>query len=155
MNRTKILLMAVLILLLIGAVVIILLVNSNKYGILMVNGVKVTNDEVQIKSDYAMLPLTAVMKGLDMTVNWFDENTAEVVYNDNTFLLNISDVSLFDSKHKNTNLLMPAPGGSRRYSVLDNEILIDSNTLKSVLFQMKINVNVSIDHSKGILDLLT
>ena len=134
MNRAKTLLMAVGVLLLIGAVVIISLVNSNKYGVLMVNGVKAIDDKVQIKSNYAMLPLTTVMKNLDMTVNWIDENTAEIIYKDNTFLLDISDVALFDLKQKDTNLLMPAPGGSRRYSVLDNEILIDSNTLKSVLF---------------------
>ena len=134
MNRAKTLLMAVGVLLLIGAVVIISLVNSNKYGVLMVNGVKAIDDKVQIKSNYAMLPLTTVMKNLDMTVNWIDENTAEIIYKDNTFLLDISDVALFDLKQKDTNLLMPAPGGSRHYSVLDNENLIDSNTLKSVLF---------------------
>ena len=111
MNRAKTLLMAVGVLLLIVAVVIISLVNSNKYGVLMVNGVKAIDDKVQIKSNYAMLPLTTVMKNLDMTVNWIDENTAEIIYKDNTFLLDISDVALFDLKQKDTNLLMPAPEG--------------------------------------------
>ena len=54
MNRAKTLLMAVGVLLLIGAVVIISLVNSNRYGVLMVNGVKAIDDKVQIKSNYAI-----------------------------------------------------------------------------------------------------
>ena len=118
--------------LLIGGIILFSFKYSTKCGLLKINGVDITKKNVMIHSDYAMLPLTEVMKSLDMNVNWVDKNTAEITYKDKEYSLDLSKISLIEVGQK-SNLILPPPGGNRYYKVLEKELILDSNTIKSVM----------------------
>ena len=154
MKKSKIILIICGVVLLIGVIVTVLLLNlnRNKHYTLIVNGKEIAKDNVKVVSGYAILPLTEVMKAFDMTVNWIDEKTAEVSYKDNTYLLNISDVTMCDSKTPDSNLLLTPPGGRKHYYVLGDELMLDSTTIQGAFFFMGTDIRVSIDKSEGIVD---
>lgn len=88
-----------------------------------------------IHSNYAELPLIEIMHSLGMRVDWVDKSTAEITYEETRYTLNLSKVELIEVG-QNFNLLLPPPGGNRFYTVLDKELVLDSNTIKSVMYQI-------------------
>ncbi len=128
--------------------------DSPKAGKLKVDGVAITEEAVTLYPDYAMLPLIAVMESLDMDVVWLDSQRAEVICTDKNYILDLSAVTLAPMDEK-TNLLLPPPGGERVYTVLDQELLLDDNTVKSMLYLMGLAVNIRIDYEDGVAYLTT
>ena len=136
--------------LLIGGGVLFLLKGSPKCGLLKMNGIDVTKENVMIHSDdYAELPLTEVMKSLDMTVDWVDDNTADIAYKDKKYTLDLSNISLIENE-QSFNLLLPPPGGTRFYKILEKELVLDSNTIKSAMYLMGTKINIDIDRKEQI-----
>lgn len=119
---------------------------SPVHGKLIVNGTEITEKNVFLYSDCTQLPLTAVLKGLGMSVNWFDENRAEVAYKNKKYTLNLSEFSLIENE-TNENVLLAPPGGKPIYKTLEKELILDDNTTKSVLFLMKIDVSIQVDRN--------
>lgn len=105
-----------------------------------------------IHRNYAELPLTEVMKNLGMNIYWIDRTTAEITYKDKLYTLNLSEVSLTEVG-QNSNILLPPPGGNRCYTVLEKELILDSNTIKSTLYQMGIKINIDINRKEQIVTL--
>jgi len=115
-------------------------------GTLNVNGVDVTTENVMIRPYYAELPLTEVLKGLGMNIDWLDNDTAKITYGDKTYILKLSEVSLSEVGNSGYNVLVPAPGSKDWfYKVLDRELVFESNTIKSALSLMGIKIHIDID----------
>lgn len=121
-----------------------------KAGTLKINGVEIAQENVRIYPKYAELPLTKVMEGLGMKVDWVDSDTAEITYEDKKYILILSKVWLAEVGDKdNFNLIMPPPGGRRTYAVLEQELLLDCWTIHSAIFLMDdINIDIHIDREE-------
>lgn len=140
-------------------------------GILNVNGTDITSKNVTIRkekfsnpvlpfpnsfivkiSDYfsngyyyhADLPLTEVMKSLGMRVEWIDDITANVTYEDKKYVLDLAKVSIVEVGTKH-NLISAATGGHRVYTVLDRELRLDDNTIKAFMYELGKKIDVHID----------
>ena len=124
-----------------------------KCGLLRINGIDITKENVMINSDYAELPLTEVMKNLNMKVNWVDDNTADITYKDNKYTLDLTKISLVEVEQYN-NLLLPSPGGKRSYKVLKKELVLDSNTIKSAMFQIGVRIYIDINCKERIVSII-
>lgn len=135
--------------LLIGGSILFLFKDSPKCGLLKINGDEITKENVLIFPNYAELPLTEIMKSLGMKVDWVDKSTAEITYKEKIYILNISKVSLIEVG-QGSNLLLPPPGGKRYYRVIEKELIIDSNTIKSTMCQMGIKINIDINRKEEI-----
>ena len=138
--------------LLIGGSIMFLFKSSPKSGLLKMNGVVIARENVTIYSDYTELPLIEVMKSLDMDVNWLDKNTAVIMYDGKKYTLNLINVTLFEDG-QDRNLLLPPPGGKRHYTVLEEELVLDSNTVKSVMYLMGIHLRIDIDRKEQIVSI--
>ena len=144
MNKKMIwLAICIFLILLMGGSIIFLFRDSSTCGMLKMNGVNITSKNIMIHSNYADLPLTEVMKNLNMSVDWIDKSTAEITYKDQKYILNLSNVSLIEVG-ENFNLLSPPPGGKRFYTVLGKELILDSNTIKNTLYLMGIKISIDI-----------
>ena len=135
--------------LLIGGIILFLFKDSPKNGLLKVNGVDITQNNVVIHTDYAELPLIEVMKNLNMKIEWIDKSTAEITCKEKTYILNLSNVSLSEVGG-DYNLLLPPPGGNRFYMVLEKELILDSHTIKSTMYQMGIRIKIDINYKEQI-----
>lgn len=124
--------------------------NAYVNGTLYVNGKKITNENVKIFSNYVDLPLTEVMKGVGIDVDWVNDSTAEITCNGQKYILNLAEATLTEYGD-DYNLIKPAPGStSFHYKVLEKEVVTDENTIKCILFLMKnqIYTNIDRDNSK-------
>ena len=135
--------------LMMGGSIMFLFHSLPKSALLTMNGAVIAQENVTIRSNYTELPLTEVMKSLGMDVNWLDKSTARITYNDKKYTLNLTNITLLEDG-QNHNLLLPAPGGKRHYTVLDKELILDSNTIKSVMYLMGIHLKIDIDQKEQI-----
>lgn len=101
---------------------------------------------------YADLPLTEVLKSLGMSVEWVDGNTANVTYEDKKYVLNLTKVSMVEVGTTH-NLIAPVPGSHRVHTVLDRELILDGLTIKLALQAMGVDINVTIDIDKSIVNI--
>ena len=110
-----------LLIIVIGSALIYFGKSATKNGTLYVNGTDITSINVTIRKEkfsnpvlpfpnsfivkisdlfskgyyyHADLPLTEVLKSLGMNVEWVDDNSAEVKYNDEKYILSLAEVSL-------------------------------------------------------------
>ena len=124
--------------------------STPKNGTLYVNDKEITSENVKIYSNYADLPLTEVMKALGMTVEWVDNSTADITYNDQEYTLDLAEVTLIHYGY-DINFIMPAPGSTTfHYTVIAKEVVLDDNTIHSIMYSMKSDISISIDHKKSI-----
>ena len=135
--------------LLIGGIVLFSLNKLPKCGELKINGVDITQENVLIYFKRAEIPLIETMEGLGMTVNWIDNSTAYIINEGKKYILSLSEVSLIEYG-QNINLLLPPPGGDRSYTILEKEVILDSNTVKSVAYLMGVEINIHISHKEKI-----
>lgn len=150
-----------------------------KSGTLNVNGMNITSINVKIRKEKfnnsflpfpysfiekindlfskeyhyrADLPLTEVLKSLGMSVEWTDYNTANVTYENKKYVLDLAKVSMVEVG-TTYNLSVPAPGGTRVYTVLDIELILDSDTIENTLYEMGERIDIVIDHNKSIINI--
>lgn len=135
---------SIIFILLIGGSILFLFRDSPKYGLLKVNEVDITQENVMLYFNYAELPITKLMESLGAKVDWVDNSIAEITYKEKAYTLNLATVSLIEVG-QNFNLLLPPPGDNRVFKVLDKELVLDSNTIKSTLYQMGTKINVDIN----------
>ena len=150
--KKKIMLLTVcaFLIMLIGGGILFVFKGLPKGGLLKINGIDITKENVRIHSDcYAELPLTEVMKSLNMTVDWVDDNTADITYKDKKYTLDLSKISLVEAEQY-FNLLLPSPGSKRFYKILEKELVLDSNTIKSAMYLMEIKINIDINRKEQI-----
>lgn len=96
---------------------------------------------------YGDLPLTEVLKSLGMSVEWVDDNTANIKYEDKKYTLDLAKVSIVEVGTTH-NLISAAPGGHRVYTVLDRELILDSNTIKGFMYEIRKKIDIHIDLDK-------
>ena len=116
---------------------------------LFVNGSE-NGTKVQIYSYYSELPLVEVLGELGGVISWTNENEARMALNGKVYILNLKECAFYDECDKH-NLLIPAPGTTTfSCTALTDEIMLDDNTLQSVLFLMGISSTIqnSIDERR-------
>jgi len=124
-------------------------------GTLIVNNKEITSENIKIhrslQIDYAELPLTEVLNALGFDIEWLDNNTAKMVYNDEKYILNLAEVS-FIKESENFNLIR-IPPGSRiyYYKALDRELILDSDTIYWLMSDAKRRIKINIDHDKSVI----
>ncbi len=124
--------------------------STPKNGTLYVNGNEITSENVTIYRNYADLPLTEVMIALGMDVKWVDDSTAEITCNDQEYTLDLTEVTLMKYGY-DTNIIIPPPGSTTfHYIVLGKEVVLDDNTVHSIMYAMKNNISINIDREKSI-----
>ena len=121
---------------------------SSQNGTLVVNNGTAITENVVIhfkeNSNYADLPFTEVLKALGFNVEWMNDNVADMTYNDIKLRLDLEEASL-TKEGFNSNLIIPPPGSRTfNYKVLDNELILDSNTIHSILYTIR-KIHISID----------
>ena len=151
-KRTIWLAVYIFLILFLGGSIVWWCIDSPQRGLLKMDGVGISSENVMIHRHHAELPLTEVMKSLGMNVYWIDRATAEITYKDKRYTLSLSEVSLTEDG-QNANFLLPPPGGKRCYTVLERELILDSNTIKSALYQMGIKINIDINRKEQIVTL--
>lgn len=150
MRKHNIIVFSVILLLLIG--LIIYLRYSSKPG-LYVNGIYVTNKNVSFEEDkkgsYAKVPVIPVLKKLGADVAWKDDETAEIVFNGTTYVMDLESISIC-KECSDDNLIQGTPGGCRLvYEVVEDDIVIDDMALQTLLFFMHNEVIVNINSERG------
>lgn len=148
MKRRIMVLFSLVLVLAVGSAAVVHAVRSRTQTVeaqVVVNG-RETGIQVQISSnDYAVyseLPLVAVLRELGAEIEWIHDQEAEVTLEDAAYVLNLTDTTFCEAENE-YNLLIPAPG-SRNFScrVLEQEVMVDDITLKSVLMLMDISAYV-------------
>ena len=149
---------------------------TNKNGILNVNGKDIASKNVTIRKEkfsnsvlpfpnsfiakiselfskgyyyHTDLPLTEVLKGLGMNVEWIDNNIANITLNEKNYVLDLEEVSLIETGEK-FNLISSTDGGRRAYKVLDKELILDDNTIKNALYLIGEMIDVRIDFDESV-----
>ena len=137
--------------LVLGISVLFIFKSIPKSGLLKINGVGITQENVTIHRwpHYAELPLTEVMNSLGMEVSWIDNNVAKVTYKTKKYTLNTSEISLIEDGDS-FNLLFPPPGGNRISTVLEKELILDDNTVESAMYLIGIKLWIRIDHKEQV-----
>ena len=95
--------------------------------------------------------MTEVLNALGFDIEWLDNNTAKMVYNDEKYILNLAEVS-FIKESENFNLIR-IPPGSRiyYYKALDRELILDSDTIYWLMSDAKRRIKINIDHDKSVI----
>lgn len=123
--------------------------NQSVEAMLIVNG-RMTGTKVHIYEDHSELPLVEVLRELGGIIDWSSSDVARITLKDKVYTLNLKDCLLCE-EGGSANLLVPAPG-SHTFSCVasTDEIILDDNTLKSVLFLMEASIFVqnSIDERR-------
>jgi len=121
--------------------------------ILIVNKNDITSGNyVKLNQDYAELPFTAVMKALGAKVVWLNKTTANITYEDSIYILDTTECMLI-KVGDNWNFLIPPPGGTRYYQVIEYELILDSVTMRSAFKLMGTNVKININYEEKIINI--
>ncbi|MDD2268865.1 MAG: hypothetical protein PHY15_04850 [Eubacteriales bacterium] len=92
---------------------------------------------------HADLPLTEVLESLGMSVEWVDDNTANIAYEDKKYTLDLTNVSIVEVG-TTQNHISPLAGGRRVYTVLDRELILDDTTIKWFVHEVGKEIDVRI-----------
>ncbi len=102
----------------------------------------------------ADLPLTKVLRGLEMQIKWLDDYKAEVTYNKNKYILDLNELT-FLQEGKDENLLIPVEGKRRVCKALERELVLDDGTIVQMLKRMEAEVSIEVDFEKAAVDVAT
>ena len=140
----------ILLIFLIGGSILFYVKTTSTPGLLKINGVDVTRENVTIHYNYASLPLTEVMKGLGAKLIWVDDSTAELTYNEKKYILSLADSTLIEDG-RDFNILIVPPGGKKRtLTISEKELIVDDGILLSVFSHLDIDARIRIDYDNQI-----
>lgn len=97
---------------------------------------------------YAEIPFIQFIEKLGADVQWEDNTIAKISYNKNDYQLNLKTIEL-TKINKDVNLIMPTPGSTLTYHVLDKDIAFDNITTKSILRVMGTDLIMTIDKNSN------
>ena len=97
---------------------------------------------------YAEIPFIQFIEKLGADVQWEDNTIAKISYNKNDYQLNLETIEL-TKMNKDVNLIMPTPGSTLTYHVLDKDIAFDKITTKSILRDMGTDLIMTIDKNSN------
>ena len=104
--------------------------------------------KLNYEKKYAELPLTAVIKELGAKVEWQSKTTAKITFGGKVYILDTTKKSLL-ADGSTFNLIIPAPGSTLYCQAIDNEFILDSVNLKSVVLMMGTTIMIKIDYEKA------
>ena len=120
-------------------------------GSAYVNGQLITNENVMIYSrknsnSYATLPFVELLTILNFSIEWQDNLTAKIGYEDQYYMLYLTPRPTLTRIDDDINLLVPAPGTDCRYiEVIEKDVIMDNTSIQAVLILMCINLHADID----------
>lgn len=123
-----------------------LVINCKDHG--YVENVKVNGI---LPSSQVILPLSYILNDLGVQVEWESNNKGSFTYGEELFIIDMSDGTKLLDEEGNS-LLFPAPGGNMYVGAEEYELMLDSVTLKSVLYIIGIEVQTGIDINNKVLN---
>lgn len=127
--------------------------NFSVTGKININGEDIAKKTatIYIHKKYAVLPLTEVFKGLGYSVEWMNNNTAYIVVDENRYILELNGEASLKKDSDDCNLIIPPPGSTTFYSqIIENELILDSDTIRSILFFMGKLIYINIDYDSAV-----
>lgn len=85
-------------------------------------------------SSYSKLPLVKLFKALGADVKWVDKNIAEILFEGKKYILSLSDITLFKEGDTTINLITLKDGGVIEYEVIEQELILDSPSIKTAFY---------------------
>lgn len=125
-------------------------------GVVDINGETVDDLPVNVGSKSARLPFLRTVKELGMVVEEKEDGVVHVINDNDIYVLNYSKDISFVKQGDTDNLMIPVPGSDSYYCKYKlNDIIIDCETLNSVLHLMGVNINIYIDYSASTVTIVT
>ena len=100
------------------------------------------------EKQYAEIPLTAALSALGCQVEWANEKSVEIRYNDTVYILNPSEQTLVKSGDS-FNFIAVAPGAAHGLycETLDREFIIDSDSVSYFLSQLGAQITIDYENN--------
>lgn len=119
---------------------------GQKAGSLYVNGVIVeTQYAPKIYYNYADVPLLCVLDGLGANIKQYNGKYF-IKVNEESYVLNIDELTLYKRFKINKNLLTQVNGGRVFVYLVEDELMVDTATLHSILYNMGFEFELSINN---------
>ena len=116
---------------------------------LIVGGNEITSEHpIKMYVDerrYAEVPFVAVMQELGAEFEWQSESVAKMSFREMSFVLDVTKCNLV-TEGQEINLINPPPGGTRYYTSLKKELIIDNRTAKGFFDQVGITLEMDYDN---------
>lgn len=120
--------------------------NVMNLGKLYVNNNCIEGVDIDVNSDCAKVPFLKIIRCLNLSVEEKTTNKYEIKNRNAVYFLNCNDKISLVRKGDTENLLIPPPGCFLYHcEYKDNEVVVDSVTLKGALQRMGVLVEVLID----------
>ena len=125
-------------------------------AVLYVNSIYLIKNNVTLfanektEEEIITLPFVAFLNSVGMRAEWVSENEAFIYGGNKKYIMNISDIALYE-EGSNENLFAYVDGGYSVYNTLEKEIVVDSASATCTLLQMGIKVRFSIDKTEKII----
>lgn len=114
-------------------------------SILLVNGVEIKGENTpKTYGDSADIPMLAVLEALGATVEWQDETSAVVTYQQEIYMIDIDAPTFYKRGYKKDNLLYKKLGGATVIYSAEKDIMVDIGTLRLTLNQMDENLRIQV-----------
>ena len=96
---------------------------------------------------YAELPLTPILKDLNLAYRWPDNKKIEITSKDQSYLLDFSGDKISLKNEKSNDELWVPPVGNYTYVMkyTNNELILDDTTAVNLLSKMGVRVEVEVD----------
>ena len=111
-----------------------------------VNGELIKDGVVAVFTDsFVEIPLISVFESLGAKIYWESENKANLVLNNQTYIVDVNALTLSKGNVPNRNYLFGKSGGAYILYAQDKEIILDSYTFVSLFERLGIDVHVNCD----------
>ena len=104
------------------------------------------------QSRNAKLPVVVILEALGAEIKQNSDLVVKFRYNGADYILDIQAVSVVE-EGSNWNLIMPAPGGTMRYEILENELLLDYISIETLLYGLGSDICIKVDYDNYIVTL--
>lgn len=123
---------------------------------LFVRGVEIAAGHhvaLNFEQRYAELPLIAIVKALGAKVEWKNETTATITFDDEEYVLNTAENSLIKAG-RTANILIVAPGATHGsyFQVIEGEFVADSDSMLYLLTYL-MGAKIRIDYDTLIVNI--
>ena len=100
----------------------------------------------------AKLPVVIILEALGAEIKQNSDSVVKFRYNGADYILDIQAVSVVE-EGSNWNLIMPAPGGTMRYEILENELLLDYISIETLLYGLGSDICIKVDYDNYVVTL--
>lgn len=116
-------------------------------GVIHINGETIEGYDVFESPTSVRLPFLKIVQALGMVVEEKEKGCIWVTNDNIIYVLDCSKNISFASQGTEDNLMIPVPGSSSYYCAYElNDVILDFETLDAVLYQMGVDIDISIDY---------